>query len=537
MTFDVHTTKEILNPKQGGDITYMDMIEEKDGLGESQIQKMFAGSSVFLTGATGFLGKLFVEKLLRSCPDIKKLYLLARPKKNKDTAKRIQEQFEDVLYSKLKKERPNFIQKISVIEGDVGQLGLGISEQDRIKLMNDVEFIFHGAATVRFDEPLKTAVEINVRGTREILQLARQCGKLKAVVHISTAYSNCTSDVIEERFYDSIMPGEKLIDLVETMDENTINNITPGLLGLYPNTYAYTKSVAENIVLNYSKGLPVVVFRPAIVIATAKEPVAGWIDNVYGPTGVVVGAAVGLLHTLHCEPSAVADLVPGDMVVNACIAAAYRTARDYPANREAAPPQDLPPPVYNFVSSEQRPLTWREFMAYNEHYGLEVPPMQAMYYYIFTLTPSRFLYLFYCFLMHWIPAYIVDGVAVLIGKKPMLRKAYTKISKFADVLAYFATKQWKFYNTNVQNLYSELCDADKQIFDFDISNLDWTDYFYSYVRGLRVYLLKDPLETIPQGRTKHTRLMYLHYFCCTILSLIALRLLWGMTSYFYSLVF
>ncbi|RVE40077.1 hypothetical protein evm_015273, partial [Chilo suppressalis] len=214
------------------------------------------------------------------------------------------------------------------------------------------------------------------------------------------------------------------------------------------------------------------------------------------------------------------------MVVNACIAAAYRTARDYPANREAAPPQDLPPPVYNFVSSEQRPLTWREFMAYNEHYGLEVPPMQAMYYYIFTLTPSRFLYLFYCFLMHWIPAYIVDGVAVLIGKKPMLRKAYTKISKFADVLAYFATKQWKFYNTNVQNLYSELCDADKQIFDFDISNLDWTDYFYSYVRGLRVYLLKDPLETIPQGRTKHTRLMYLHYFCCTILSLIALRLLW-----------
>jgi alcohol-forming fatty acyl-CoA reductase len=51
-----------------------------------------------------------------------------------------------------------------------------------------VEFIFHGAATVRFDEPLKTAVEINVRGTREIFQLARQCGKLKAVVHISTAY-------------------------------------------------------------------------------------------------------------------------------------------------------------------------------------------------------------------------------------------------------------------------------------------------------------------------------------------------------------
>lgn len=51
-----------------------------------------------------------------------------------------------------------------------------------------VDFIFHGAATVRFDEPIKTAVEINVRGTREMLHLARACTKLRAYVHISTAY-------------------------------------------------------------------------------------------------------------------------------------------------------------------------------------------------------------------------------------------------------------------------------------------------------------------------------------------------------------
>lgn len=51
-----------------------------------------------------------------------------------------------------------------------------------------VEVVFHGAATVRFDEPLKTAVQINVRGTREMLRLARGCTKLRAFVHISTAY-------------------------------------------------------------------------------------------------------------------------------------------------------------------------------------------------------------------------------------------------------------------------------------------------------------------------------------------------------------
>ncbi|CAK1593023.1 unnamed protein product [Parnassius mnemosyne] len=517
--------------KQGGDITYLDMVDERKSLGESQIQKLFAGSTVFLTGGTGFLGKLLVEKLLRSCPGIKKLYLLARPKKNKDITKRLQEQFDDVLYDRLRKECPNFIQKISIIEGDVSQLNLGISHEDRVKLLKEVEFIFHGAATVRFDEALKTAVEINVRGTREILALARGCPKLKAMVHISTAYSNCPLREIDEKFYESPLNGEKLIDLVENLDEKIINNITPGLLGDFPNTYAYTKSAAEDIVQHYSTGLPVALFRPSIVIGTSKEPVAGWIDNVYGPTGVVVGAAVGLLHALNCNPLAIADLVPGDMVVNACIATAWRTARDYPGNHEDAPPVDQPPPIYNFVSSEQQPLTWRNFMKYNEIYGLHVPTTQAVWCYILYLTPSKFLYNFICFFLHWIPAYIIDAIAVLIGRKPVLRKAYKKIEKFSSVIGYFALRDWKFHNRNVQLLLKELCLADKYLFDFDIAQLDWKEYFSSYVRGVRVYLLKDPIDTIPQGIRKYYKLKFLHYLSSTIIFLVTLRLLWFVLKY------
>ncbi|XP_026740170.1 fatty acyl-CoA reductase wat-like, partial [Trichoplusia ni] len=403
-----------------------------------------------------------------------------------------------------------------------------------LKFVNfQVEVIFHGAATVRFDEPLKTAVEINIRGTRDMLKLARGCSKLKAFVHISTAYSNCVQDQISEKFYESPLPGDKLIDIVETMDVKTINNITPGLLGDFPNTYAYTKAVAENIVQEYSKGLPVALFRPAIVIGTSKEPVAGWIDNVYGPTGVVVGAAVGLLHVLNCNPKVLADLVPGDMVVNACIAAAWKTAREYPSNHEDAPPPDLPPPVYNYVSSEQNPLTWEKFMKYNEIYGFQVPTIQAVYYYLFHITSSKFFYTLFCFLLHWIPAYIIDGIAVLIGKKPMLRKAYRKITKFSEVMAYFATREWKFDNSNTQKLYSELCDADKHLFDFDMSALDWNDYFYSYIRGVRVYLLKDPVETVPEGLKKLNRLRMLHYTFCGILGLLFLRAIWAVLSTFF----
>lgn len=59
------------------------------------VQEFYKGQTVLLTGATGFLGKAIIDKLLRTCPDVNKLYLLIRPKKGKDSQKRIQDLFDD----------------------------------------------------------------------------------------------------------------------------------------------------------------------------------------------------------------------------------------------------------------------------------------------------------------------------------------------------------------------------------------------------------------------------------------------------------
>lgn len=62
------------------------------------------------------------------------------------------------------------------------------------------------------------------------------------------------------------------------------------------------------------------------MIATAQEPIPGWINNVYGATGVVLGAGMGILRTMHCNPDMMADIVPADMVINVMIASAWDVA-------------------------------------------------------------------------------------------------------------------------------------------------------------------------------------------------------------------
>lgn len=63
----------------------------------SQIRDFYKNTIVFITGGFGFLGRLAVEKVLRSCPGVSKLYLLSRPKKGKTAEERLDALFNDVV--------------------------------------------------------------------------------------------------------------------------------------------------------------------------------------------------------------------------------------------------------------------------------------------------------------------------------------------------------------------------------------------------------------------------------------------------------
>lgn len=58
-----------------------------------RVREYFDKKTIFITGASGFIGRVLIEKLLRSCPGIRRMYILLRPKKGLSTKERVDKLF------------------------------------------------------------------------------------------------------------------------------------------------------------------------------------------------------------------------------------------------------------------------------------------------------------------------------------------------------------------------------------------------------------------------------------------------------------
>ncbi|XP_011146929.1 fatty acyl-CoA reductase wat [Harpegnathos saltator] len=499
---------------------------------QSEVSQYYTGRNILVTGSTGFFGILLIERLLRCCPGIAKIYMLMKGKKGKSTEERFKEHFDNIIYDRLKQEQPEFITKVIMIEADMSEVNLGLSAENRERFL-DTNVIFHMAANVRFNETMRGAVNINIRGTKQILLFAREMPNIEAFVYVSTAYSYCVHSFIEEKYYPSPLKTDEILTLTEILSNEKLDEITPILVGEWPNTYVYTKAIAEDTVRQYGVGLPVCIVRPSIVTSTAKEPVSGWTNNMYGAMGIVVGSALGLLRTLHCVPENIADIIPADYIIANLIVAAWDVAErkstllSIDSTDLNVLPETERTPIYNYVSSVQNPITWKEFMRLNEEHGLCVPSMKLMWYYMLILNRHRSVHEICSIFLHIIPGAIFDLVAILSGRQPMLLKAYKKINTFNNVISYFSAGQWQFRDDSVVKLWDRLNPVDREIFDFNIQDLSWDEYMQKLMLGLRLYMANETTDNLEEARARYKKLKIAHY---TVLTTGSFLLLWAIVS-------
>lgn len=454
-----------------------------------RIAQFFEGKTVFITGGSGFLGKVLIEKLLRCCGGVKKIYILIRNKKGKNPNERLNDIFANVLYDKLKELNPAALNKCEAIAGDVTEIDLGISEQDRERLKNEVDVIYHSAATTRFDDTMKYAVIMNTRGTKFMLDLAEQCKKLKCFIHVSTAYVNPLEDVLYEKGYTPPANPYEVLNSINWIKEDTMGQFTKELLGDIPNTYTFTKSLAEALVNDKMEKLPAIIVRPSVVIPIWKEPLPGWCNNLQGPMGLFVGAGKGIIRSMYMDSKSYADMIPADVCVNGMLCATW----NYATTKSQR--------YFNLTSTSDYQLSWEEIIELGrEVINNRMPFNQVVWYPGGSMKKSRITHFICFYLFQIIPALFIDLLLVILGYKPVLYQIQRRIEKGSEMFEYYTGRAWNFSNDQMKAARDKLNQKERKIYKMDGEGLDLLDFLTDCIHTVRVNNLKETDDMLPAAR-------------------------------------
>jgi thioester reductase-like protein len=233
-------------------------------------------ATYFVTGYPGFIGKRLVKHLAEADPK-GKIYLLVQPKFHREAEG----------YVNRLKGAP-----VELLTGDIVDMHLGLAGDEYQRLTKEVTQIFHLAAISYLGMPREIARKVNVDGTRNVLELGRDCKKLVRFNHFSTCYvSGDRVGVIAE---DELEAGQS-----------------------FRNAYEETKYEAEKLVQKAGDNLPITIYRPSTVVG---DSATGEIDRFDGPyyLGMLLVMSP-LVVPLPLPGNGVAPLnvVPVDFVVKA----------------------------------------------------------------------------------------------------------------------------------------------------------------------------------------------------------------------------
>nr|XP_033204496.1 putative fatty acyl-CoA reductase CG5065 [Bombus vancouverensis nearcticus] len=464
----------------------------------NSLEKFYASNGIFVTGATGFLGKALLEKLIRMCPHIATIFILIRPKINETIEQRFKKLIDDPIYDDIKAKHPSVLSKVYPVKGDVSLPDLGLSREDRNLLLEKVNIVFHVAATVRFNEPLHVAINVNTKGTTRVIELWNELMHPISFVHVSTAYSNANLHEIEEKVYTTSLKPSEVIDMCDKFDKASITEIEKKILKTYPNTYTFSKNLAEQIVASKCKGLPVAIVRPSIIGASLEEPCPGWIENISGFTGTFLLISRGCATAIRGRRDAISDIVPVDFVVDMIICTAWHVTlhRDHEVK------------VYN-CTSNACPFKWGQMRDAIVKCSTETPLNDTLWYPGCPMIANRYIYQVRSIIPHVLPAFVIDIFLRLRGSKPIMMKLLLNGNKLFTMIAYFVMHEWTFQRDNCSDLVRKvkmLNDGD--MVKLDLRDMDWGKYVAIYLMGIRKFILKQEFKSA--ARQRLSRLYWIH---------------------------
>ncbi len=242
--------------------------------------------NILLTGATGFLGREILFRLLMLQKD-KHFILVIRGDKATAEA-RIKKLFQESLDT-----YQDFLSRIEIISGDITLSNFGLGYQSFCELSTRIESIIHCAASTDLTQEELAAYQTNVLGTANVLELAKlassKIGKRFSFHHISTAF---------------VAGDTKGIVKAETLNLNSP----------FRNFYEKSKAISESLVRNLKDEMRVVIYRPSIIVGDSKTGRTTSFNVIYIPAKLLTK---GFFSHFPACPSTRFDIVPVDYVADA----------------------------------------------------------------------------------------------------------------------------------------------------------------------------------------------------------------------------
>lgn len=526
------------------------------------IHESLAGKHILLIGATGFIGKVWLAKLLNDLPEIGKIYLLIRRQRSTTAQRRFEKIVEEspvfeAIHERLGSGFAKFIaDRVEVVDGDITQSALGIEPETLKRLAATLDLVINSSGLTDFNPDLREALSINVDATINLLDFTRQCDHA-GLLHLSTCYVVGARDgrIAEEvkvnytpanvAGFDAEGERERLRETVKRVEaqaeseevtaelrkqilakrngeqnpteatiETQIRRLRPRWvknqlieIGMqrsrefgWPNTYTFTKSIAESLIAIRAADLPVAIVRPSIVETSTHDPFQGWNEgvNTSAPLSYLLGT---YFRQLPSNGRKCLDLIPVDLVCRGMtlIAAAIierRHDRVYQLATSAVNPCDMRRSIELTCLAHRKHYRAQEEFEYQFRARFDTIPVSKERYQNLSAPRQKA---------------IVQAMQRLSAPLPMARaplarteRGLDRVEKLIELYEPFILhNEYVFEANHVELLAEALPPEEKEAFGYDALSIDWWDYWINiHIPALRKWsypiIEGKPIEARPR---------------------------------------